>query len=68
MTWTKPSNKVCGTCQSWRGVRRFNARSGVVELNPIWPRGEPPCTMKYTKSGLASAVNCRGYVKWCELP
>lgn len=34
MTQTKPSSKVCATCPSGHGERRFNARTGWVELNP----------------------------------
>ena len=67
MTQTKPSSKVCATCPSWHGERRFNARTGWVELNPDWAKVASPCAMKYRRSGLASAATCRGYVKWCEL-
>ena len=68
MTTTKPSNEVCATCQSWHGVRRFDARRGVIELDTAWTKVESPCAMKYNKSGLTPAASCRGYVKWCELP
>lgn len=68
MTQTKPTSTVCATCQSWHGVRRFNALTGWIELDPDWAKVVSPCAMKYRKSGLASAAKCRGYVKWCELP
>ena len=68
MTTTQPTNKVCATCQSWYGVRRFNARIGRIELDPSLAKVSAECVMRYRKPGLCSAKNCHGYVKWCELP
>ena len=68
MTTTRPTNKVCATCQSWHGERRFNARTGLIELDPYFGKVTSPCAMKYKRSGLASSASCRGFVKWCELP
>lgn len=42
MTQTKPSSKVCATCPSGHGERRFNARTGWVELNPDWAKVVSP--------------------------
>lgn len=58
---------VCGLCQSWSGVRRFNARTGYVELEPYLTKSMPPCSMRYKRSGLASARMCPGFVTWCEI-
>lgn len=68
MTTVKPDKIVCATCQSWHGVRRFNARAGLVELDPSGQNVSEPCSMRCKKPGLTPATSCRGFVKWCELP
>ena len=68
MTTVKTDQVVCGLCQSWHGIRRFDARKCLVELDSNSQKVEFPCSMRYKKSGLASAYGCRGFVKWCELP
>lgn len=68
MTTTKPEKIVCATCQSWHGIRRYNARFGLIELDPSSMKVSFECSMRYKKPGLTPATGCRGYVKWCELP
>lgn len=67
MTAIKPDKVVCATCQSWHGVRRYDARKGLIEVDPIWTKVTSECSMRYKKSGLSPATSCRGYVRWCEL-
>ena len=67
MTTVKPDKVVCGLCQSWHGIRRFNARAGLVELDQNCQKVSEPCSMRYKKPGLTTATSCRGFVKWCEL-
>ena len=68
MTATSPNNQWCCTCQSWQGERRFDARSGRLFYDNAMSKVQAPCSMKYKKSGATSAVNCRGYLRWVELP
>lgn len=58
---------VCALCQSWSGVRSFNARTGFVEFDNSSLNCTKPCAMKYKRSGFTPAVKCRGFVLWCEL-
>ena len=67
MTTVKTGRIVCGLCQTWHGARRFDARRGVVELDPNSQKVELLCSMRYKKPGLTPAAACRGFVKWCEL-
>ena len=67
MTTVKTDRSVCGLCQSWHGIRKFDARRGVVELDSNSQKVESTCSMRYKKPGLAPATACRGFVKWCDL-
>ena len=63
MIATSLTNKICATCQSWHGTRRFNARTGVIEVEQSWTKVSSECVMCYKKPGLTSATNCREYAK-----
>lgn len=68
MTTVKTERIICGLCQSWHGVRRFDALRRCVEIDPNWQKITSPCAMRYKKSGLTPANVCRGFIKWRELP
>lgn len=68
MTTAKPNDKKCCTCQSWKGERRYDARSGRVFYDNSLSCVSAECNMKYKKTGANPANNCRGYVRWVELP
>ena len=65
MTETNADNKYCCTCQSWHGVRQYDARRGKVKYENRAP--DTPCSMNYKRPGACTVHNCRGYVRWCEL-
>lgn len=68
MTVLNATDKKCGTCQSWHGERRYDARRGKVIIDHIAQKPTSPCSMNYSKYGDYSATSCRGYVRWSELP
>ena len=61
------TRKYCLRDLPIHGIRRFDARKGVIELDPNWMKVSAECSMRYKKSGLSSAVNCRGYVRRAEI-